>query len=790
MPPSTTVAAKAAAPAAAPPASRAHSPERSEYDALSMLDLLDAREQYHVHLMRHPKVLATAIGYYRIRKEDTPPGVIPIVRGDGVRTLTNSEVRSYSWPAVLVFVDDWIAATEFGSGRRYNADEAVPKTLYLPDGRRVPVCVIEAPKDPVSPEAPAVKRHPLNNIGSGHPVFVDVQNRNHFATVACLVTDGHKAYALTNRHVTGETGEVLSSQLGGRAQPIGTSSSHQATRVPFTDVYPSWPGKSVYVNMDAGLIDIKDANAWTAKLQDGSVMGPMVDLSSANFPMALLGRTVRGYGAASNQWISGEIQALFYRYKSKGGFEYISDFFIGPRTPTKETPTTPPFVTVPGDSGTLWLLEPSEGASRVDSLGSSDKPRPLALQWGANRLYSALSQQPHAHALATCLSTICDRLDVDVIRDWNLDQPDTWGAVGHFAIASRVSGALSEAVPKLKELMDNNAAIISHDDGTILKSDFKKMGDLDFIPMADVPDFFWKHGHQGHTRHFEGPNHFADMDQVRDEDGVDLLTLCKDAKNIDPKVWNEFYSSVEDLLEQKPITMEHRGLLPFRVWQIFDKMVEFVQNDEMANFVCAAGVLTHYIGDSCQPLHISYLHDGDPKKATSHTVHHRDGTTDVKRVPLGQGLHSAYEDGMVNAHRKDILTALRKTPAVEAPERIGSGFDAAKATIDLMRKTFEALPPADMLRDYLAAIKNHKDTKAMFWDKYGAGTITAMQDGTHLLAVLWESAWVAGGGESKERDTSALEPQQAMDICASADFLPSCSIAQIGGQLSEKPAKP
>ncbi|MEN3348402.1 MAG: hypothetical protein V7632_2037 [Bradyrhizobium sp.] len=781
MPPSNTVAAKAAAPGAVPPAGRAATPERSEYDALSMRDLLDAREQYHVHLMRHPKVLATAIGYYRIRKDDVAP--------DGPRNLGNSEVRSYSWPAVLVFVDDWIAATEFGAGRRYNADEIVPTTLYLPDGRRVPVCVIEAPKDPVSPQAPAVKRHPLNNIGSGHPVFVDVQNRNHFATVACLVTDGHKAYALTNRHVTGETNEVLSSQLGGRAQPIGISAQRQATRVPFTDVYPAWPGKSVYVNMDAGLIDITDVNAWTAKLQDGSVMGPMVDLSSANFPMTLLGRTVRGYGAASNQWIGGEIQALFYRYKSKGGFEYIADFFIGPRTPTKDAPTPPPFVTVPGDSGTLWLLEPSENAGRVDSLGSSDRLRPLALQWGANRLYSALSRQPHAYALATCLSTICDRLDVDVVRDWNLDQPDTWGAVGHFAIASRVSGALSDAVPKLKELMDNNAAIVSHDDGTILKSDFKKMGDLDFIPMADVPDFFWKHGHQGHTRHFEGPNHFADMDQVRDEDGVDLLTLCKDPKNIDPKVWNAFYSSVEDLLEQKPITMEHRGLLPFRVWQIFDKMVEFVTNDEMAKFVCAAGVLTHYIGDSCQPLHISYLHDGDPRKATSHTVHHHDGTADVTRVPLGQGLHSAYEDGMVNAHRKEILTGLNKTPAVEAPERVDSGFEAAKATIDLMRKTFEALPPTNMLRDYLAATKSHQDTKAMFWSKYGPGTVTAMQDGTHLLAVLWESAWVAGGGESKDRDTSAIEPQQAMDICAAADFLPSCSIAQIGDQLSGKPAK-
>lgn len=785
----TTVAALDAS---VPPAGHAHVPERSEYDALSMRDLLDAREQYHVHLMRHPKVIATAIGYYRIRKDDTPPGVYPAVHGDGPRNLANSEVRSYSWAAVLVFVEDWIAATEFGSGRPYDANEIVPKTLYLPDGRRVPVCVIEAPKDPASLEAPPVKRHPLNNIGSGHPVFIDVQHRNHFATVACLVTDGHKAYALTNRHVTGEPDEELSSQLGGRSQPIGVSASRQATRVPFNDVYPNWPGKSVYINMDAGLVDVTNVNAWTAKLQDGSVMGPMVDLSAANFPLTLLGRYVRGYGAGSNQWIGGEIQALFYRYKSKGGFEYIADFFIGSRTPTKDMPKSPPFVTVPGDSGTLWLLEPNDSKNRIDGGNGGDRLRPLALQWGANRLYSGLSKQPRAYALATCLSTVCDRLDVDVVRDWNLDQPDTWGAVGHFAIASRVSAALSDDAPTLKQLMDNNATIISHDDDTILKSEFKKMGDLDFVPMADIPDFFWKHGHQGHTRHFEGPNHFADMDQVRDSDGVDLLELCKDATKIDPKVWNDFYSSVEDLLDHGSIKMEHRGLLPFRVWQIFDKMVEFVRDNEMANFVCAAGVLTHYVGDSCQPLHISYLHDGNPKKATSHTVHHRDGTNDVKRIPQGAGLHSAYEDGMVNAHRREILAGLDETPSVQRAEHLNRGRDAARATIDLMRKTFEALPPADMLRDYLEAIKKAEDPTEMFWENYGPGTIEAMQDGTHLLAVLWESAWVAGQGESKARDTSTLKPSQAMAICAPADFLPSCSIVDIGQFLNDTPvtAKP
>jgi hypothetical protein len=74
-----------------------------------------------------------------------------------------------------------------------------------------------------------------------------------------------------------------------------------------------------------------------------------------------------------------------------------------------------------------------------------------------------------------------------------------------------------------------------------------------------------------------------------------------------------------------------------------------------------------------------------------------------------------------------------------------------------------------------------------FWDAYGDGTITAMQDGTHLLAVLWESAWVAGRGESKKRDTSALKPKDAMAICASTEFLPSVTIAQIGKLLSKPP---
>jgi hypothetical protein len=247
------------------------------------------------------------------------------------------------------------------------------------------------------------------------------------------------------------------------------------------------------------------------------------------------------------------------------------------------------------------------------------------------------------------------------------------------------------------------------------------------------------------------------------------------------------------LLHGGPIAIEHRGLLPFRVWQIFDQMVEFVRNDKISEFVCAAGVMTHYIGDACQPLHISYLHDGDPARATKQTVNHiggkKAGTSEVKRIPLGVGVHEAYEDDMVNSHRKEIIDGLDNSPGVQKREYIASGFEAAKATIDLMRKTFKALPPEEMLQTFLNAKSKDRDITDALWRSYGDGTIAAMQNGTHLLAVLWESAWTAGGGEGKECDISALKPEQAMAICASTDFLPSCTIVNVEQFLSARPSK-
>ena len=61
--------------------------------------------------------------------------------------------------------------------------------------------------------------------------------------------------------------------------------------------------------------------------------------------------------------------------------------------------------------------------------------------------------------LATFLSTACNQLAVDVIREWNAGTLNYWGAVGHYTIATMAVELLQ--TPGLKSLMDANVDRIS-----------------------------------------------------------------------------------------------------------------------------------------------------------------------------------------------------------------------------------------------------------------------------------------------------------------------------------------
>ena len=240
----------------------------TDFNQLSLADLLAARDQFHFHLIHKPNVVGTAVGRYRIRKTDpwptaTNPGGMPHRPREprSPRTLDNSEVRPNSWPAILVFVDRWEESADFD-----HPEDFIPPAVYMPSGRRVPICVILAEKEPRRPENVGNFQFPPSLIGGGFPVLCDVQGREHVASLACLVTDGHRTYALTNRHVAGEPGAPIYSLLGGNKIRIGASSGLRLERAAFSSIYPEWAARNVYLDFDVGLIDIDDLNQWTTQI--------------------------------------------------------------------------------------------------------------------------------------------------------------------------------------------------------------------------------------------------------------------------------------------------------------------------------------------------------------------------------------------------------------------------------------------------------------------------------------------------------------------------------------------
>ncbi len=128
--------------------------------------------------------------------------------------------------------------------------------------------------------------------------------------------------------------------------------------------------------------------------------------------------------------------------------------------------------------------------------------------------------------------------------------------------------------------------------------------------------------------------------------------------------------SILDLASGDAIEAKHRGLLPFRVWQIFDAMVEFAAAGKGAQFVCAAGTLTHYIGDACQPLISPICMTATPSERWSTPSRGVNEKVKIEERTFGSGVHTGYEDTMISLFRTEVLDGLKLTPKTKKAEMI------------------------------------------------------------------------------------------------------------------------
>lgn len=757
-------------------------PPKRDFSSLSLKDLLDARDAYHSHLAHLENVIATAVGRYRIRTEDLDakeakgPKQWRPRKSAPPRTLGASVVKEWSWPCLLVFVKEWLPIEVIA---QQDPDQVVPRFLYLSDGRVVPTCVVLAERQEAAPPPLQDITFPEHLIGGGYPVFTEKQGQEHIGSIGCLVTDGDTVYALTNRHVTGEANQEIFSFIGGKRMPVGVSSKNRLDERAalgkrlFKDVYPGWPGERSYVNLDAGLIRVNDLEYWTSQVYGIGEIGDPVDLNTDTISLDLIGCPVRAFGAGSGEMV-GEIGALFYRYKSIGGFEYISDMLIGPRTESsrefweadrteeEKKEALPPedktlmgasgsMKTRPGDSGTVWFFDQNLSIEKARAKGYAGERarrlRPIALQWGGHTLMDEKGESQAEFALATCLSTVCRELDLDIIPDFDIGHSEYWGKTGHYKIAAKACELVND--PKLKKLLMGNVENIAFGDQAIKDGELKKAHPVTpskpnqpFIPLADVPDLVWRA-----SRKLDDSNHFADMDQEGEDafKGKTLLDICKDPKKVDIDVWNAFYDSIG--------VGRKRGALPFRVWQIYNLMVEFVRAKKIAEFICAGGIVSHYVGDACQPLHISFLHHG--------------------RNESEEKVHSVYETQMLDKKATDVIVGINDAlKGKKATADVKGGHAAAVSVVEMMRQTVKTLPPVKILDAFTNAPSNKRIPH--MWEVLGAKTVTCMSGGCLRMASLWASAWKEGGGSAiAANKLGTVKQETLMDLYNDKTFLPA-----------------
>lgn len=768
---------------------------KRNFQALSVRDLLEARETFHVQLAHLDNVVATAIGRKRFRPDDLDKnGNLKSHEGNGhgnghgaggskksqdEKRLDNTVSPRWAWPCLLVFVRDWLKPAEFA--RRY--DQIVPEFLYMPDGRVVPTCVLRM----VESDAPSPASDHVNFasalIGGGYVAVADVQGKEHIGSIGCMVTDGDNTYALTNRHVAGKGGREVYSVVNGARVRLGVSDEKQVGKLPFEEVYPGWSGRRAFANLDAGLVRVDDVTGWTTQVFGVGEIDEPLDLNIDTISLDLIGCKVRAFGAASGD-MDGEIQALFYRYKSIGGFDYVADLMIGGRG-GKSLPT------LPGDSGTLWFFEgladdggerkPADGlgdghlrAGRGGGDGASTHPKPvprlhpIAMQWGGHVVMDNgnAGRQEFRYALATCLSTVCRELDVDVVRDWNLGHVQYWGEQGHYSIGLKACGLVSQK--KLAKLMAVNASLVGFDDQTMGDPDAYKMksAGYKFVPLADVADDVWRLTRMGKNGvNNDSNNHFADMDQ-EGPDGLDLLTICRDVEDnpdsVDPAKWLEFYQALNGNGEKT-----NAGALPFRVWQMYDEAVAALKggdDDAVARWFCLMGTMAHYGGDACQPLHVSRLHHGYPP---------------LKKGTWKYDVHSVYETKMLDAHAVEVIAGLNKRLKGEAVQDDGKrgGQMAAVAIVKLMQETIKRINPAKLVDAYNNAESTPDARLEALWDGFGEKTMDCMAEGAKTLAPIWERAWAEGGGTAiPDKEIKKLSPSALVTMYRSPSLAPSMSL--------------
>jgi hypothetical protein len=421
--------------------------------------------------------------------------------------------------------------------------------------------------------------------------------------------------------------------------------------------------------------------------------------------------------------------------------------------------------------------EGDEAAHQVEWRTRARRLRPIAIQWGGQRVILPDRTQA-SYALGTFLSSVCRSVDIEVVRNWSLGHDAFWGKLGHFAIGWK---ACDLPGGKLGNLMKLNQPRIGFGDDTLKAGSGVKVDKKGFVALADVPDYVWV---VSNSHPNEAIQHFADIDIYDIDGGPSMLQKCfQDPSQVAASVWAAYFKGFAD----KGVGPEE-GALPFRVWQIWEAMVGYLNDGDLLHFLAAAGVLAHYVGDASQPLHCSYMHHGIPPmvKVGGHKYPVRRTSAEFKAFKNTReaGIHGIYEETMLEIDTATVLAQVNQYLTSNPAQKltIKSGHDAAVAIIRLMHDSQARLSPKKIISADDPTLGPTKRAAALWSNKkIHDATIASLAESVQLLAALWSSAWKAGKGNKFSSSQIVSFEESAVDAVYRKDkkFIPSLSLEEM-----------
>jgi len=229
----------------------------------------------------------------------------------------------------------------------------------------------------------------------------------------------------------------------------------------------------------------------------------------------------------------------------------------------------------------------------------------------------------------------------------------------------------------------------------------------------------------------------------------------------------------------------------------------------LPRFVTTAGILAHYVGDACQPLHCSIHYNGVVDENQD------------KRDWVGTGVHSAYETNMLDANSAKLMGLVDGYSTNKTwPKDFKGGKSACECTVELILFSSGLIPPVELCQFYgsIGQSGGHNSSNSgrhgnrgsdnaprpefhggnhsskpsaaavkALWGKYGDKTSQVLAQGAITLSHIWEMAWKEGNGSQISFDGRQIPNEDIQDLYLDKNFLKDYTIDEIGVVLGERP---